>query len=130
MSNRFLLAGGLPSNGGDDGGELIRVSGKGDVAGRLLDGVEACTSPVLETLSTCMASRAVSESLVSESLSLLRKENRSLDAMSKCDGPDTTEFGSKKVSQEVQCKIFNVIFTQFHKSLVVYRISTRACHSS
>ena len=86
MSNRFLLAGGPSSNGGDGGGEFIRVSGTGDVAGRLLDGVEACTSPVLavlETLSTCMALRAVSESLISESLSLSRKENRSLDAMLK-----------------------------------------------
>jgi hypothetical protein len=81
MSNRFLLAGGPPSNGGDGDREYIRVSGTGDVAGRLLDGV------VLETLSTCMALRAVSESLISESLSLLRKENRSLDAMLKCDGP-------------------------------------------
>jgi hypothetical protein len=125
MSNRFLLAGGPSSNGGDDDEEFIRVSGTGDVAGRLLD---ACTSPVLETLSTCMTSRAVSESLISESLSLLRKENRSLDAMSNCNGPDTTEF--RKTGPEVQRQIFNVSFTQFHKSLVVYRISTRACHSS
>jgi hypothetical protein len=78
MSNRFLFAGGPSSNGGDDDGD-IRVSGTGDVAGRLLDGVEVCASPVLETLSTCMA---VSESLISESLSLSRKENRSLDVMS------------------------------------------------
>jgi hypothetical protein len=83
MSNRFLLEGGPSSNGGDDDGDFIRVSGTEDVGcGRLLDGVEACTSPVLETLSTCM-----SESLISESLSLLRKENRSLDDMLKCDGP-------------------------------------------
>jgi hypothetical protein len=95
MSNRFLLAGGPSSNGGDDGGESIRVSGTGDVAARLLD--RACTSPVLETLSTCMALKAVSESLVSESLSLSRKENRSLGVMLKCDGLDTKEFGSKKL---------------------------------
>ena len=97
MSNRFLLAGGPSSNGGDDGGESIRVSGTGDVAARLLDRVEVCTSPVLETLSTCMALKAVSESLASESLSLSRKENRSLGVMLKCDGLDTKEFGNKKL---------------------------------
>jgi hypothetical protein len=97
MSSRFLLTGGPSSIGGDDGGEDIRVSGTGDVAGRLLDGVEACTSPVLETLSTCMALRAVSESLISESLSLLRKENKSLGAMLKCDGPDTAVHHSSGV---------------------------------
>ena len=93
MSNRFLFAGGPSSNGGGDCGDFIRVSGTGDVAGRLLDCVEACTCPVLETSSTCMTLRAVSESLISESLSLSRKENRSLDVMLQC-GLNTTEFGS------------------------------------
>jgi hypothetical protein len=131
MSSRFLLAGGPSSIGGDDGGEVIRVSGTGDVAGRLLDGVEACTSLVIETLSTCMSSRAVSESLISESLSLLRKENKSLDAMLKCEGPDSTSAtpGSKSWPGKPLGLIMNVIFTRFYKSLVVYRISTRACHS-
>ena len=96
MSSRFLLVGGPSSIGGDDGGEVIRVSGTGGVAARLLDGIEACTSLVIETLSTCMSLRAVSESLISESLSLLRKENRSLDAMLKCDGPDGTSADTRE----------------------------------
>ena len=130
MSNRFLLAGGPSSNGGDDGGDLIRVSGTGDVAGRLLDDVEACTSPGLETLSTCMTSRAVSGSLVSESLSLSRKENRSLGVMLKCDGLNTESLRVRiKTVLEVQHQNIHVFSTKFYKSLVVYRISTRACHS-
>lgn len=97
MSNRFFLEGGPSSKGGDGGGEFIRVSGTSDVAGRLLDGVEASTSPILGTLSTCMSLGAVSESLISESLSLslLRKENRSLDAMLKDGTPQS--LGVKKI---------------------------------